>query len=231
MSSVRSYGQYCGLALALDLVGDRWTLLIVRELLTGAKRFRDLQDGLPGIATNLLSSRLRMLEESAIVERRTLAPPAGATVYSLTNLGSELTASVHALVRWGGRFMGNRTREQAFRPHWLGVALQALGLRVDSSTAPLTLQIELPEGSLMLNLSPSGVAVEHLDSRLPDVRLRGTATSILGLAAGELDWNAAVGGGLEVEGSKTAIGVLRASLNKTRLARGQPRRAPTRGRK
>jgi DNA-binding HxlR family transcriptional regulator len=224
---MRSYGQYCGLALALDLVGDRWTLLIVRELLTGAKRFRDLQDGLPGIATNLLSSRLRMLEESEIVERKTLPPPAGTTVYSLTNLGAELAASVHALVGWGGRFMRNRTRKQAFRPHWLGVALQALGLHVDSSIELLTLQIELPEGSLMLSLSPSGVEVVALDSCVPDVRLRGTATCILGLAAGELDWNAAVRSGLEVEGPKTAIGVLRASLSKTRLARGQARRAPT----
>jgi DNA-binding HxlR family transcriptional regulator len=215
---MRSYGQFCGLALGLDLVGDRWTLLIVRELLTGAKRFRDLQDGLPGIATNLLSSRLRTLEESELVERRTLPPPAGTTVYSLTNLGAELAEPVHALVRWGGQFMRHRTRKQAFRPHWLGVALQALGLRVDSSTEPLTLQIQLPEGSLMLNLSPSGVEVGDLDSGLPDVHLRCTATEILGLAAGELDWNAAVRGGLEVEGSKTAIGVLRASLTKTRPA-------------
>jgi DNA-binding HxlR family transcriptional regulator len=224
---MRSYGQYCGLALALDVVGDRWTLLIVRELLTGAKRFRDLQDGLPGIATNLLSSRLRMLEESEVVERRTLPPPAGTTAYSLTNRGTELAAPVHALVRWGGQFMRHRTRKQAFRPHWLGVALQALGLHVDSSTEPLTLQIELPEGSLMLNLSPSGIEVGELGSRLPDVRLRGTATGILGLAAGELDWNAAVRSGLGVEGSKTAIGVLRASLNKTRLAREKTRGAPS----
>lgn len=224
---MRSYGQYCGLALALDLVGDRWTLLIVRELLTGAKRFRDLQDGLPGIATNLLSSRLRMLEESELIEKSTLPPPAGTTVYSLTNHGAELAAPVQALVRWGGQFMHHRTRKQAFRPTWLGVALQALGLRVDSTTESLALQIELPEGSLMLNLSPSGVEVGNKDSRPPDVRLRGTAIGILGLAAGELDWNAAVRSGIEVEGSKTAIRVLRASLNKTRLARGQTRRAPS----
>jgi hypothetical protein len=114
--------------------------------------------------------------------------------------------------------MRHRTRKQAFHPHWLGVALKALGLHLDASTDPLTLQIELPEGSLMLNLSPSGVEAGTLDSRGPDVRLRSTATGILGLAAGELDWNAAVRSGLEVEGSKTAIGVLRTSLNKTRLA-------------
>jgi DNA-binding HxlR family transcriptional regulator len=226
---MRSYRQYCGLALALDLVGDRWTLLIVRELLTGAKRFRDLQDGLPGVATNLLSSRLRMLEESELIERRTLPPPAGTTVYSLTNLGAELEEPVHALVRWGAQFMGHRTREQEFRSHWLGVALQAVGLHADSSPESLALQTDLPEGSLMLNLSPSGVEVGTLDARVPDVRLRGTAACILGLAAGELDWNAAVRSGLEVEGSKTAVAVLRASLNKTGSAKGLTRRAPTCG--
>ncbi len=211
---MRSYDQYCGLALALDVIGDRWTLLIVRELLTGSKRFRDLQDGLPGVATNLLTDRLRMLEERELVKRRTLPPPAGATVYGLTNLGKELAVPIHALVRWGGQFMRDRTLEQAFRPHWLGVALQALELSVDSSAESLVLETELPEGSLILRLSPSGVQVENLDSAVPDVRLRCTATCLLGLAAGELNWDAAVSSGLEVEGSETAIGSLRAALQK-----------------
>jgi DNA-binding HxlR family transcriptional regulator len=219
VSSMRSYGQYCGLALALDLVGDRWTLLIVRELLTGAKRFRDLQAGLPGIATNLLSGRLRAMEDNHLVERRDLPPPASATAYSLTTLGTELAAPVHALVRWGGHFMHHRGQKQEFRPHWLGVALQALGLRVDSSAEPLVVQIDLPEGSLLLDMSNAGVELSTSTSRKPDVRLRGAATSILGLAAGELDWSAAVRDGLAVDGSRAAIRVLRASLTKTRSAR------------
>lgn len=213
---MRSYDQYCGLALALDRVGDRWTLLIVRELLTGAKRFRDLQDGLPGIATNLLSSRLRMMEEQQLIERHDLPSPASSTVYGLTNLGNELAASVHALVRWGGQFMDNRGRKQAFRPHWLAVALQALGLRLDQSAELLAVWIDLPEGSLAINVSSAGVTVANSEQSKPDVRLRGVAASIVGLAAGELDWSTAIRNGLEVVGPKAAVEALRASISTTR---------------
>ena len=83
----RSYNQYCPLAYALDLVGDRWTLLIIRELLAGPRRFKNLLDGLSGISTNLLSERLRSLEQQGILHRRVLPPPAGSSVYELTVLG------------------------------------------------------------------------------------------------------------------------------------------------
>jgi DNA-binding HxlR family transcriptional regulator len=215
---MRSYDQYCALALALDVVGDRWTLLIIRELLTGAKRFRDLQDGLPGIATNLLSSRLRMMEERGLIQKQVLPPPAGSSAYGLTSAGEELVAPVHALVRWGGRFMRRRARTQAFRPHWLGVALQALGVRSDSP-APTLLEIELSEGSLQLEITQNGLSFLVFGTRPADVRLRGAATTILGLAAGELDWRSAVRNGLEVEGSKAAVSTLRASLTQEGLTK------------
>ena len=77
----RSYDQYCGLAGALDLVGERWTLLIVRELMSGPKRYTDLADGLPGIGTSLLAKRLAKLESAGVATRRVLPPPAAATVY------------------------------------------------------------------------------------------------------------------------------------------------------
>jgi DNA-binding HxlR family transcriptional regulator len=223
---VRSYDQYCALALALDLVGDRWTLLIIRELLTGAKRFRDLQDGLPGVATNLLSSRLRVMEERGLVQKDVLPPPAGSNAYCLTSLGQELAAPVHALVRWGGRFMRHRARTQAFRPQWLGVALQALGVRSDSPAEPIALQIDLPEGSLQLEITREGLAFPAVGTRPPSVWLRGAATTILGLAAGELDWRAAARDGLEVEGSRTAVAAVRASLTEAGLANKQSHRAP-----
>jgi DNA-binding HxlR family transcriptional regulator len=226
---VRSYDQYCGLAIALDVVGDRWTLLIVRELLTGAKRFRDLQNGLPGVATNLLSSRLRTLEERELVERRTLPPPAGSVAYHLTPFGAELAGPIHALIRWGGHFMGHRSSEQIFRPHWLGVALQALGVRSDSSIDPIAFQIVLPEGALLLELTREGVAFPTHGARQPDAWLRGPATTILGVAAGELDWRTAIRGGLRVEGSRTAVAVVRASLAQAGLANRQSRRITSGG--
>jgi DNA-binding HxlR family transcriptional regulator len=99
----KSYDQYCPIAEALDVVGERWTLLIVRELLTGPQRFTDLRGGLPGIPPNLLSSRLRELEESGLIARRELPPPAARTVYELTEEGRGLEPTLRAPARWGIR--------------------------------------------------------------------------------------------------------------------------------
>jgi len=103
----RGYGQYCGLARALELVGGRWALLVVRDLLSGPKRFSELQDGLPGIPTNVLTSRLRELEEAGIVERRLLAHPGGGVAYALTNYGLELEEPILGLGFWGAKTMGS----------------------------------------------------------------------------------------------------------------------------
>lgn len=97
----RSYQDSCGIARALDLVGERWTLLVVRELVLGAKRFTDLRAGLPGVSADVLSQRLRELESAGIVVRRTLPLPAAARVYELTDWGRELEPALHALGRWG----------------------------------------------------------------------------------------------------------------------------------
>jgi DNA-binding HxlR family transcriptional regulator len=103
MATMRTYGDGCGIAYALDLVGERWALLIVRELLLGPKRFTDLRDGLPGASPNVLSQRLRELEDAAIIRRRTLPPPAGSSVYELTEWGRELKPIVISLGTWAVR--------------------------------------------------------------------------------------------------------------------------------
>jgi DNA-binding HxlR family transcriptional regulator len=121
----RSYRQYCGVARALDLVGERWGLLVVRELVLGPKRFTDLLRGLPGVSTNVLSTRLRQLERAGVVERRLLPPPAASTVYELTTYGRELEPILFALGRWGARSLGSRDEDQTLRSHWLAVALKA----------------------------------------------------------------------------------------------------------
>lgn len=100
----RSYGQYCGLARALDVVGARWSLLIVRELLVGPARYNELLNGLPGIATNLLASRLRELEEVGVVAR-TLDTESNGVAYTLTPWGRELRDTVAALVKWSTPLM------------------------------------------------------------------------------------------------------------------------------
>jgi DNA-binding HxlR family transcriptional regulator len=124
-TTARSYKQYCGIARALDVVGERWALLVVRELVLGPKRFTDLREGLPGIATNVLSQRLRQLERDGVVTRRRLPPPAASTVYDLTEYGRDLVPIMLALGRWGARSMGQRSPEQALRAEWLAVALRA----------------------------------------------------------------------------------------------------------
>jgi DNA-binding HxlR family transcriptional regulator len=101
MANKRRYGDRCGIARALDLVGERWALLVVRELLLGPKRFTDLRTGLPHVSPDVLSQRLRELERDGIVQRRTLGPPAGSRVYELTDRGMELEPVVLALGRWG----------------------------------------------------------------------------------------------------------------------------------
>jgi DNA-binding HxlR family transcriptional regulator len=102
----RVYGQYCGFARALEAVGERWALLIVRDLLVGPKRFTDLRRGLPGIPTNILTARLKELEQAGIVQRTLLPRPAGSVVYELTPYGLELEDVVLQLGRWGAKSLG-----------------------------------------------------------------------------------------------------------------------------
>jgi DNA-binding HxlR family transcriptional regulator len=103
---VKQYGHYCPIAHSLGLVGERWTLLVVRELLHGQKRYTDLVDHLPGIGTNILATRLKELEAAGIVEKKKLPPPFASTVYELTAAGRELRPVLHELARFGARLMG-----------------------------------------------------------------------------------------------------------------------------
>ena len=124
--SKRSYNQYCAVARAMDVLGERWTLLVVRELLTGPKRFKDLLEGLPGIETNLLTARLKDLEGYGVVRRATLPPPAASRVYELTELGHSLEPVVMGLARWGLEFLGASREEDDRQPAWAMVALRSV---------------------------------------------------------------------------------------------------------
>src|SRR6267154_1263098 len=117
---MRSYGQYCSVAKALDVVGDRWTLLVIRELLLqGPCRYTDLKNGLPGIATNLLSDRLRELEAAGLVRREEAAPPVATTLFRLTEAGAGLEPALDVLGAWGIRYMAQPAEGDEFRSHWL----------------------------------------------------------------------------------------------------------------
>jgi DNA-binding HxlR family transcriptional regulator len=114
----RSYDQYCPVARALDVVGERWTLLIVRELLAGPRRYTDLHADLPGVSTDVLANRLKEMEREALVTRRRLPPPAAAYVYELTDRGRELLPVLDALAIWGGPALGEPRPTDALREHW-----------------------------------------------------------------------------------------------------------------
>lgn len=114
----RSYEQYCPVAKALDIVGDRWSMLILRELALGAKRFTDISQRLDGIAPNLLTRRLRQLEENGIVKRSFLPPPAASQVYELTEDGHAIEPALLELGRWGTRFLGPLQEGEAFFIDW-----------------------------------------------------------------------------------------------------------------
>jgi DNA-binding HxlR family transcriptional regulator len=121
----RAYDQYCAIAHALDLVGERWSLLVVRELMHGPKRYTDLAESL-GIGTNILAARLRDLESGGIVTKRTLPPPAASRVYELTDYGHELKAAMRELALWGARSLGPPTDADQLFPGWLENAVDTL---------------------------------------------------------------------------------------------------------
>jgi DNA-binding HxlR family transcriptional regulator len=149
---VKQYGQFCSVARALDVLGDRWAMLVVRELLLGPKRYTDLLDGLPGVGTNVLAVRLRELEDAGIIAREKLPPPAASTVYVLTDDGAELRPVVDELARWGLRLMDRPQRGEALRTGWLVYSLAVstpptgmrehseLELRVDGEPHTLTVR-------------------------------------------------------------------------------------------
>jgi DNA-binding HxlR family transcriptional regulator len=144
---VKRYDQYCPIACALGLVGERWTLLVVRELFYGPKRYTDLAAHLPGIGTNVLADRLKELERAGLVVKHKLPPPAASTVYELTPMGRELRAVLHELARFGARLMGPPPPD-ALEPGWL---LQALDLALSpvSPAGRLAFRIGDEEASLV----------------------------------------------------------------------------------
>src|SRR6516225_5368811 len=124
---MRSYGEYCSIAKSLDVVGDRWTLLIVRELVErGPCRYTDLRNGLPGIATNLLAERLRELEQAGVIAREEAPPPIATTLFRLTQRGEQLGPALEGLIRWGIPLMTERRPEDAVRSHWIAWALEMM---------------------------------------------------------------------------------------------------------
>jgi DNA-binding HxlR family transcriptional regulator len=179
----RSYGQFCGLARALDLVGERWAFLVVRELALGPRRFKDLLDGLPGVSTNVLATRLRQLERNGIVERRILPPPAGSTVYELTDYGRDLEPAMLALGRWGARSLGARG-ERTLRSHWLALALKAMFRPEAVDGRARVYEVRLPEGAFVARVRRRAVDVSAGSAEDADLVVEAADDALVALLAG-----------------------------------------------
>src|SRR5215210_641593 len=185
--SKRSYNQYCAVARALDIVGERWTLLVVRELLTGPKRFKDLLEGLPGIGTNLLTARLKDLERYGVVHRAILPPPAASKVYELTELGWSLGSVIAALGRWGLEFLGAPDKDDNLRPAWAIVAMRCALKQEAALGLQETYEFHIDEEAFYLRVKDG--EVEALQGSIvdPDLVVRGGTQAFLALAAGQVE--------------------------------------------
>jgi len=210
MAAKRSYDQYCPLACSLDLLGERWTLLIVRDLIAGPKRYTDLQRGLSGIATDLLTERLRTLEEAGVVRRRKLPPPAAATVYELTERGRELDAAVLALSRFGlGLLSESVPPDTPPKPERIALLLRVRFDQEGAPAEPETWVFESGDRKLAVTVGGDGLevhpAVDELE-RAPSARFIGDVPTIYDLVVGRRDPSEALAAGeLKVEGDRSAL--------------------------
>jgi DNA-binding HxlR family transcriptional regulator len=206
--TTRTYGQHCALAKTLDLVGERWTLLIVRELIVGPKRYSDLLDALPGIGTNLLARRLKRLEAEGLVRRRRLAPPAGSTVYQLTSTGAELALALLPITLWGARHaLGSRREGEVFRAEWPLLLLIALVDQTQTADVHDTYAFRVDDSSAHLVVDDGRITVHHGEpDDPPDVTVTVDLDTFIAVGGGRLDPAQATSDGrLRIEGEPAAV--------------------------
>jgi DNA-binding HxlR family transcriptional regulator len=180
----RSYNQYCGIARALDLIGERWALLVIRELVLGPKRFTDLRRGLPGVATNVLSQRLRELEQDGIVTRRQLPPPAASNVYELTKYGQELVPIMLALGRWGASTLEARLPAQTLEPEWLAVALKAVYQPQAATGVSAEIRLDFGGTQFTCRLDDGGLEVAPGATGTADLTIETDPETLIGFLSG-----------------------------------------------
>jgi DNA-binding HxlR family transcriptional regulator len=203
----KRFDQYCPIAHALSLVGERWALLVVRELLKGPRRYTDLVAGLPGIGTNILATRLRELEAGGVVHKRKLPPPAASTVYELTPYGAGLEEVIHAIARWGARSLGIPQREDDVDHEWGLNAFPALFYpeRARGLTETYVIRVDddvftvcLVDGRLRTELGETAPA--------PDLDAAMDIATFFGLASGDLAPEVALEQGLvRIEGDAAVL--------------------------
>jgi DNA-binding HxlR family transcriptional regulator len=205
MATMRTYGDGCGIAHALDLVGERWALLVVRELLLGPKRFTDLRDGLPNASPNVLSQRLRDLERAEIVQRRKLSPPAGSWVYELTEWGRELKPIVLTLGTWALR--SRSFPEDA--PVGTDSVILALGTFFDADAAgdlAARYELRLGEHAFDVQIADGAIELDRGTADDPDAIIDTDAATLSALIWERRELTDALRAGeIKIEGDQRAV--------------------------
>jgi len=202
----RSYDQYCAVARGLDVIGDRWTLLLVRDLLLGPKRYKDLLAGQPGIGTNLLADRLRELETAGLVERTVLPPPAGSSVYQLTDAGQGLEPVLHALGRFGSRFLGAPRKSDAMLPRAYFVAMRGTFVPEAAAGIDETYEIRIQDLVFEVRIGRGRLSTREGPASHPDAVMTMAVETLNALLFRALTPEAALASGrVQIQGDPQAL--------------------------
>jgi DNA-binding HxlR family transcriptional regulator/putative sterol carrier protein len=212
------YQQYCALARALDVAGDRWTLLIVRELAPGPRRFTDLVDGLPGISRKLLTERLRSLERDGLIARQELPPPAARQVYELTDDGRDLAHVMAPLIAWGARRLGERKPTETFRARWPAVGMAGLADREAAKGVRETYQYLVGRSAFYFTIDDGSIELHDGRAQDPAVVLTTDEETWADIASGKLRFSSATAAGaLSVAGDPQAVKRLRKIFSRNHM--------------
>jgi DNA-binding HxlR family transcriptional regulator len=194
------YGQYCAIARGLEIVGDRWTLLVVRELLTGARRFSHLQAGLPGVATNLLVERLQRLEKAGVVTRTRTEDDARGIRYELTPFGRELERVILPLARWASPLLGDPALDDAYHLRWFILTLRAQFDPAAASGPPRVYEFRVDDEIIHATVDSGRLDARDGPAAAPDVIVATDRETFLGWRTGRLSAREAIASGLVIDG-------------------------------
>ena len=213
---MRSYGEYCSVAKSLDVVGDRWTLLIVRELVErGPCRYTDLRNGLPGIASNLLAERLRELEQAGVIAREDAPPPIATALFHLTTRGEQLRPVLDDLARWGLPLMVEQKPTDAVRSHWLAAAIELMLTDRQPDAPPATVELQTGDQPIAIELRDGAIQTHLGATDNPDATIAGPPRPIMGLLLGLLELADAKAQGISYQGDDALLDRIGAETNVT----------------
>ncbi|WP_447002719.1 winged helix-turn-helix transcriptional regulator [Saccharothrix isguenensis] len=206
MTTKRTYQQFCGLASGLDVVGERWTLLIIRELLTGPARYSDLLANLPGLGTNLLAERLKFLVAKGVVEQVDVRGTGAQLAYALTPVGEELRPVILGLARWGLAFVGELRPEDAVRPQWGFLAVEAMLDEDRAADVAESYEFQVDDQVFHIDVSGGRARAVKGSATEPVMRAKTDAATFVQIGGGRLTpLMAMVTGRLVLEGDMDAV--------------------------